>query len=125
MNYIISTFGLGRLLRQAQFLFVLLICCLASPAWAIDRTWTGEGLSSNWSEPENWLPKGIPQAGDNLIFDNLGSKRSNNNNLIGLRVFSIAFSISSMNIPWTLAAIALGSAAAPGLRPVRLTFGII
>ncbi|HYH08531.1 MAG TPA: Ig-like domain-containing protein [Thermoanaerobaculia bacterium] len=41
--------------------------CLASPAWAVTRSWTG-ATSALWSEPTNWSPVGIPAAADSLIF---------------------------------------------------------
>ena len=98
MNCLFFAFGSGRSPRRAQLSFVFLICCLAWPAAAIDRTWTGDSWNANWSEPDNWLPVGIPQTGDNLIFNNLGSQRYNNNDMVGLRVFSIVFRSSGYTL---------------------------
>ena len=39
----------------------------AAPAAAADRTWTGGGLTDNWSEPANW-GGAAPVDGDDLVF---------------------------------------------------------
>jgi hypothetical protein len=33
------------------------------------RTWNSNGTSSNWSNPENWMPVGIPQPTDTVLFN--------------------------------------------------------
>jgi hypothetical protein len=42
---------------------------LARPLLALDRTFTGAS-SSNWFEPDNWDPPGIPESDDSVVIDN-------------------------------------------------------
>jgi autotransporter-associated beta strand protein len=82
-----------------RFLLVAFLFVVATwTADGADRYWTGNGLSDVWSEGDNWNPEGPPQDGDTLIFGNLGSKRSNNNNLSNLRVQSILFNSSGYSL---------------------------
>jgi hypothetical protein len=49
-------------------LLPLALCCfIASPLFAITRSWSG-AASASWSDPLNWSPAGIPAAVDSLIF---------------------------------------------------------
>jgi autotransporter-associated beta strand protein len=75
-------------LRPASFLFKVFLAtaalgCLAQPAFATERTWTG-AVSPNWSEPGNWSPAGTPQNGDLLDFDNTGANKTMENDMSGL-----------------------------------------
>jgi hypothetical protein len=46
---------------------IALSCFIASPLFAITRSWTG-GASAAWSNSANWSPAGTPAAVDSLIF---------------------------------------------------------
>jgi hypothetical protein len=55
-------------MRRIPFVLVAVLLCLVSvPAWAISRTWT-PGITSSWSEPNNWTPAGVPSSTDPLVF---------------------------------------------------------
>src|SRR5215831_5345258 len=55
--------------RRTTFIQPFLICLLAtSEAWALTLTWSGG--SGNWSDPLQWSPNGVPQNGDDLVFNN-------------------------------------------------------
>jgi len=57
-----------------SFVLLAMICALAiaaSPARAVDRTWTG-GSAWNWSDPGSWDPQGVPQSQDILYFGGSG-----------------------------------------------------
>ncbi|HEV8431800.1 MAG TPA: Ig-like domain-containing protein [Thermoanaerobaculia bacterium] len=53
----------------------LLLCPFLSVS-AITRNWVGS-VSSNWSEPNNWSPAGVPTAADSLVFPSSGSTTKN------------------------------------------------
>jgi autotransporter-associated beta strand protein len=73
--------------RRMTFIQLFLICLLAtSEAWAITRTWSG--ASGNWSDPAQWSPNGVPQNGDDLVFNN-SPGASLNNDITGLSVRSL------------------------------------
>ncbi|MFA5196819.1 MAG: ATP-binding protein [Patescibacteria group bacterium] len=42
-------------------------------AFAAAKTWTGGGLTNNWSDADNWSPAGAPATGDTVTI-NTGSK---------------------------------------------------
>ncbi len=46
---------------------------------AIDRVWTGQGTTANWSDADNWSGHAAPLPGDNLLFPD-GAARMNNVN---------------------------------------------
>ena len=84
--------------------WTLIIMCalnwLAPQAGARSRSWT-HNSSQLWSDPNNWSPIGVPQTGDDLIFADqvtVAGPDSMINDLIGLSVHSLAFSIDSHNI---------------------------
>ena len=83
--------------RAKHLLFTLVLAGLASgwtpnAARAANRTWTGNA-SGFWSNPNNWSPNGVPQAGDDLIFPSSGSPFSglSGNDLNNLAVRSLFF----------------------------------
>ncbi|HYC93110.1 MAG TPA: Ig-like domain repeat protein [Thermoanaerobaculia bacterium] len=49
------------------FALVVAALCLATPSYAITRSWTG-AVSDAWSEPGNWSPAGVPASVDVLVF---------------------------------------------------------
>jgi hypothetical protein len=87
-----------RSFTKAILLGLVLASAVAWPATGANRYWVGNGIGSNWSEPNNWNPSSPPQDGDTLIFGNLASQRNNNNNLANLRVHSIQFSSSGYTL---------------------------
>jgi hypothetical protein len=44
----------------------------ASPAWAVDKTWTGAS-STTWSTGSNWTPAGPPGVNDRAIINNVAN----------------------------------------------------
>ena len=43
---------------------------LLTPGYSATRRWVADNSDSgNWSEPGNWQPAGIPQNGDDLLFE--------------------------------------------------------
>ena len=67
-----------RHLSPIALLAVALAAAVISPggAHAASRTWTGLGLTNNWSEAANWLPAIVPGAGDTAVFDGTGVKNA-------------------------------------------------
>ncbi|HEX6087685.1 MAG TPA: Ig-like domain repeat protein [Thermoanaerobaculia bacterium] len=49
------------------FALAVAVLCLATPSYAITRSWTG-AVSDAWSEPGNWAPAGVPASVDVLVF---------------------------------------------------------
>jgi len=70
----------SRVFRSAMCLGAAL-CLFPLQAWSATKTWTGGGADANWSTAGNWSPAGAPINGDDLVFDNSGARRSNNNDL--------------------------------------------
>ena len=55
---------------------------MTMPLYGVTKTWTGNGLTNNWSDANNWSPLGAPiQLDGPLIF--AGSNRTNNVNDVG------------------------------------------
>lgn len=84
----------GRRCSRAKIVFTRLLlvsafCCLAMPARAVYRDWTG-AASGNWSNPSNWNPAGVPQAGESLRFSN-GGNTSMINDIPNLIVNGLGF----------------------------------
>ena len=65
-----------RQVALAAFLFCSLVVGLGVPdtVQAATRTWTGLGLTNNWSDAGNWAGGVIPGAADIATFDATGSK---------------------------------------------------
>ena len=61
----------------------------SSSAALISRTWDGEGLTNNWSEPANWSGNTVPQTGDIAVFDGTNSKNA---------TIDAAFTVSGIQI---------------------------
>src|ERR1700722_9338482 len=55
----------GFVLRLAA---AVLVTCLATPAFATQYTWTGNGGDNNWNNPLNWTPNGFPTSADDATF---------------------------------------------------------
>jgi signal transduction histidine kinase len=72
----------GRVIRvfMLSFFVVMLLPLVTlidiKPAYAASKIWDGGGTGNNWSTPENWLPDGVPQAGDDVVFDGTSTKAS-------------------------------------------------
>ncbi|MFA6217705.1 MAG: hypothetical protein WDL87_08675 [Candidatus Omnitrophota bacterium] len=48
---------LGIIILNVQFVF----------AQQYDKVWTGQGINPAWDDPENWSPKSIPQANEDVL----------------------------------------------------------
>jgi acetyl esterase/lipase len=53
----------------------VLAVLLAVPAFAASRSWTGT-VDTNWSNPLNWNPVGVPAAADEVTFPGTQSRRN-------------------------------------------------
>lgn len=58
-----------------KYLFILICISIYSDTYGNIRTWDG-GVSNEWGEPDNWIPRGLPEdsdsvyiSGDNVILD--------------------------------------------------------
>ena len=59
---------------------------------AVNRVWTGQGTTSNWSDTNNWSGHAVPLAGDILVFASAASRLTNINNLTsGTQFHGISF----------------------------------
>jgi hypothetical protein len=52
--------------RALVFLAVVHVFSVGGPVLAVERTFTGS-VSNDWFTADNWLPSGVPAAGDNAI----------------------------------------------------------
>ena len=60
--------------RGATLLAGLILTIPSRDAFATSRQWTGNaGAPFAWSAANNWSPTGAPQAGDDLVFQNMFS----------------------------------------------------
>ncbi|MCB4756844.1 MAG: hypothetical protein LHV69_07430, partial [Elusimicrobia bacterium] len=50
------------------FLITSVLCPLSS-SFAETKTWLGTGGDANWNTDANWSPSGVPQTGDDVVFD--------------------------------------------------------
>lgn len=60
-------------------------------------TWTGLGVSNNWSEAANW-DTGVPAAGDTIVFPVSALRRANTNNLPPASFVRIRFDGSGYSV---------------------------
>ena len=51
--------------RHTLLPLIYIIC--VSHVFAITKTWNGSITAVSWSDPNNWLPIGVPQKGDDVI----------------------------------------------------------
>lgn len=108
MNTRISTPSqlIGGPYRLAQIVFqrlllVSALCCVAVPASAGTRSWTGRGAAIDglklWSDPDNWYGNEIPQDGESLRFADPGPSLLDGlfmrNDLTNLTVSSLTFDL--------------------------------
>src|SRR6266508_4793553 len=67
-----------RGLAGRVLLLLLTICAavflLPRHAHAVNRTWTGAGATTNWSEAANWSGGVVPGAADVAVFDGTSVK---------------------------------------------------
>jgi fibronectin-binding autotransporter adhesin len=75
--------------RATGFVLAGALAWSATSASATDRHWTG-AISSDWNIAANWNPAGLPQNGDNLIFDS-SSRTTMTNNVVNLTVNTLTF----------------------------------
>ena len=78
----------GKAIASGLVLAGALAWC-ATSASATDRHWTGT-ISSDWNIAANWNPIGLPQNGDNLIFDS-SSRTIMTNSIASLIVNTLSF----------------------------------
>ena len=104
--------GAVRALAKSFLLGWLLAGGLAGFAPALDaaeRCWNGLGLGApqEWSYPFNWIPVGVPQDGEDLVFGdvfNTDTLDTMVNDLSGLTVRSMTFhaAVEFFNATWIL-----------------------
>lgn len=55
-------------MKCIRFLLLLVFCAgVTTTALAEEKIWGGFVENNSWSNPENWVPSGVPQTGDDLI----------------------------------------------------------
>lgn len=59
---------------------------LALPCPAATRSWLCNWANNNWSTATNWVPNGVPQNGDTLVFSASSPRRDCINDLADLRL---------------------------------------
>ncbi len=57
--------------KSACFLLFIFIFCQI--AGAEDKTWSGGGDGTSWSDEGNWLPEGVPTASSDVIISRNGA----------------------------------------------------
>ncbi len=79
-----------------------LLLLVAQMAHADSHTWTGAGLTGNWSIPANWQANNPPAAGETaptiLIFPSGAARPNNTNNISGLVIDGMTISGSNYRI---------------------------
>lgn len=68
-----------NIMNRLYFLIISLCLVAFSPAelLAATKTWVGS-MNSNWSNPFNWQPSGIPATSDDIVFTGSSSNQSCN-----------------------------------------------
>jgi autotransporter-associated beta strand protein len=109
------------ILRTAAVVFAIL--SVSAPARAATKSYTCNSSSNQWSHAANWLPAGVPQNGDTLIFGNLAGNRGTVNDLPNLRVDSIQFTAGGYQVYGNAISITNGIiAAAANLLDIYVDF---
>ncbi len=63
-----------------------------------ERYWSSRGAGDKWSNPFSWVPFGVPENGDDLVFGglvNINTSGTMLNDLVGLTVHSMTFDFES------------------------------
>ena len=92
-------------------LIVLTTVASIQPLEAATKTWQGNNVSFAWSDPDNWNPPGVPQDGDDLVFQatviasHFGLMI---NDLTNLSVGKLSFTVNALaGVDWQLTGNAL------------------
>ena len=94
MTHACTNLGHFTLLRCRVFRIIpLIIFSLHSnAAVAATLTWKGgHATSANWNLRDNWVGGVVPGHGDTLVFPAASPRRTNTNNILGLRLNAIEF----------------------------------
>ena len=60
---------INKTVNMKKWYLVLIWVCLVSGGYC-QKKWDGEGGNNNWATANNWLPNGVPVAGDDVLLDN-------------------------------------------------------
>ncbi len=116
-----------RAARTSIALVMLSLALFASGQVAVavsTRTWTGLGVSDNWSDAGNW-DTGVPVAGDSLVFPAAASRKENTNDLAANTSFdSLTFDGSGYVIDGNALEIATSMVNQPSSGTNRLSLSI-
>lgn len=82
------------LLRSLGFAALLFECS----SHATTRSFSCNSVNNQWSVATNWIPNGVPQNGDVLVFSASSSRRDCINDLINLKLDSIQVTASGYEI---------------------------
>lgn len=55
--------------KLALILMLIGMLLAAFPIEAAEKTWSGSGDASSWSDDDNWFPQVEPTAGDDVLID--------------------------------------------------------
>ena len=95
----------SRRIRVAALLAVVALS--TTPLFAVTKTWDRGGGTNSWGTANNWVPNGVPAAGDSVVLDHsvvggaiTGNVNVNTAALIGLTITAggaaiIAFGLAS------------------------------
>lgn len=107
-----SRIGTRRRVANVVFLAWLLVCGFAGFAPSLDaaqtRVWFGNGDGEHWSDAQNWVPAGLPQAGEDLLFELSGLTTPTDmvNDLANVSVRSMtfkgSFNYTFFSVQWIL-----------------------
>lgn len=85
---------------------MLLTALMVAMAGAQAQTWTGQGISNNWSDPLNWQGLQLPSPGNNTSITFAGTRR-----LAPLQNISPVFSLNALTFASGAGAFDLGGSA--------------
>ena len=100
MNNLLSPSLALRAVAQKSWLLALTgLALLALPcAHATTRSYNGNSANNQWSVAANWVPVGVPQSGDVLVFGALAGNRNTVNDLANLKLDTIQITASGYEI---------------------------
>ena len=99
LNSTPSTHNANTTLKHFQRLLVLGATLAAtSSLHAATRSFYCNGANNNWSVATNWVPNGVPQSGDALVFSASSPRRDCINDLANLKLDSLQITAANFEI---------------------------
>jgi autotransporter-associated beta strand protein len=86
-------------MQRLILILILILSGLLTDAYSATKTWAGASIDANWQTVTNWRENVVPVAGDDLVFPEVDSQSSSNNDFSPFTVFrSITFEGGAYNI---------------------------